>query len=166
MTRLYGRAGTARGRSYAARALEDDHPAGGASLGRFCGVDEPTDTDVFAAYVEQALVPALRPGDIVVADHLSPHKVPHIRQMIEAAGAALWHLPPYSPDLNPIELMWSKIKAFLRKVKARTIDALIDAIRDAFNAITSDDARAWFQHRGYGTTQCQNALSESSPRIW
>ena len=74
--------------------------------------------------------------------------------MIEATGAALWHLPPYSPDLNPIELMWSKIKAFLRKVKARTIEALIDAIRDALNTITPDDALAWFQHIGYGTTQC------------
>jgi len=117
-------------------------------------VDGPTDTDVFTAYVEQVLVPALRPGDIVVADNLSPHKVPHIRRMIEATGAALWDLPPYSPDLNRIELMWSKIKAFLRKAKARTIDALIDAIRDALNAVTPDDALAWFQYRGYGNTQC------------
>jgi transposase len=117
-------------------------------------VDGPTDTDVFTAYVQQVLVPALRPGDIVVADNLSPHKGPHIRRMIEAAGAALWYLPPYSPDLTPIELMWSKIKAFLRKVKARTIDALIDAIRDALNAITTDDARAWFQHLGYVNAQC------------
>jgi len=72
-----------------------------------------------------------------------------------------FHLPPYSPDLNPIELMGSKIKAFLRKVKARTIEALIDAIRDALNAITPDDARAWFQLRGYGTVQCDTALSAS-----
>jgi len=117
-------------------------------------IDGPTDADVFTAYVEQVLVPSLHPGDIVVADNLAPHKVPRVRKMIEAAGAQLWSLPPYSPDLNPIEQMWSKVKAWLRKVKARTFDALVQAIADALNRVTTEDAQGWFQDSGYLTTQC------------
>jgi transposase len=117
-------------------------------------IDSPTDADVFTAYVQQVLVPSLRPGDIVVADNLSPHKIPCIRALIESAGAELWYLPPYSPDLNPIEPMWSKVKAWLRKVKARTLDALIEAIADALSHVTAHDALGWFQHSGYGTIQC------------
>ena len=117
-------------------------------------IDGATDTDVFTAYVEQVLAPSLHPGDIVVADNLSPHKAAGIRQMIEEVGAQLWYLPPYSPDFNPIEPMWSKIKAWLRKVKARTLDTLIDTIGDALSQVTTNDAHGWFQHCGYGPTQC------------
>lgn len=117
-------------------------------------VDGATDTDVFTAYVEQVLAPSLRPGDILVVDNLSPHKAAGIRERIEAAGAELWYLPPYSPDMNPIEGMWSKIKAWLRKVKARTFDTLVEAVAEALNHVTIDDAQGWFQHSGYLTTQC------------
>ncbi len=112
-------------------------------------IDGPVDTEVFRTYVQQVLVPTLRAGDIVVMDNLSPHKAPRVREAIEAVGAELWYLPPYSPDLNPIEEMWSKIKAFLRKAAARTLDALIEAIRRALRAVTSDDILGWFKLCGY-----------------
>ena len=112
-------------------------------------IEGPVDADVFGAYVEQVLVPELRAGDIVVMDNLSPHKASGIREAIEAAGAEVWYLPPYSPDFNPIEKMWSKIKAFLRKVKARTKDALMDAIAASLRTIAPDDALNWFVSCGY-----------------
>jgi transposase len=93
----------------------------------------------FLAYVEQVLAPTLRPGDIVVMDNLPAHKPPAVRQAIERAGAELRFLPPYSPDFNPIELAFSKIKALLRKAAARTLTDLWDAIRDAINAVTPKD---------------------------
>ena len=92
--------------------------------------------EAFRVYVEYVLVPELRPGDIVVMDNLSSHKDVQAREMIERAGATIWDLPPYSPDFNPIENMWSKVKAFLRKAKARTEDTLIEAIADALRTIT------------------------------
>ena len=116
-------------------------------------IEGATDTDVFMAYVRQVLVPSLRPGDIVVADNLSPHKAPAVAEAIQAAGAELWYLPPYSPDLNPIEKMWSKVKASLKKAKARTLDALIEAIAIALEQITSADARGWFRESGYVNIQ-------------
>lgn len=112
-------------------------------------IEGPVDADVFAAYVQQVLVPTLRPGDIVVMDNLAPHKAAGIRQTIEAKGAQVWYLPPYSPDLNPIEQMWSKIKQYLRKIAARTLDALVDAIGQALQTITANDVLAWFRHCGY-----------------
>jgi transposase len=96
-----------------------------------CVLDGPMDGDSFRAYVEQSVVPTLRQDDIVVIDNLSSHKVAGIREAIEAAGAELRYLPPYSPDLNPIEQLFAKIKVLLRKAAARTIDALIAAIADA-----------------------------------
>jgi len=116
-------------------------------------IDGPVDTDVFRVYVEQVLVPQLRDGDIVVMDNLSPHKASGIREAIEAAGAELRYLPPYSPDLNPIEQMWSKIKEFLRKAAARSIDALVAAIAEALKTITDADILAWFEHCGYRYSQ-------------
>jgi transposase len=116
-------------------------------------IEGATDTDVFMAYVRHVLVPSLRPGDIVVADNLSPHKAPAAAEAIRAAGAQLWHLPPYSPDLNPIEKMWSKVKAFLKKIKARTKDALIEAIAMALEQVTTEDAHGWFKESGYVNTQ-------------
>jgi len=109
----------------------------------------PTDAEVFGAYVEHVLIGSLRPGDIVVMDNLAPHKSPAVIGAIETAGAEVWFLPPYSPDLNPIEKMWSKIKAFLRKAKARTWDALVGAIKAALEEVTGSDAEHWFQSCGY-----------------
>ena len=108
-----------------------------------------TDGAVFQAYVDKVLLPSLEPGDIVVADNLSPHTMPGVREAIEMKGAQLWFLPPYSPDMNPIEKMWSKIKAFLRKVKARTEEALFTAIGDALKTVTAADAAGWFASCGY-----------------
>lgn len=109
----------------------------------------PVDTDVFRAYTSAVLVPTLHPGDIVVLDNLSSHKAPDIRQRIENAGAELWYLPPYSPDLNPIELMWSKVKTHLRTAAARTEEALYTAIAQALETVTIQDATAWFAHSKY-----------------
>lgn len=105
-----------------------------------------TDTEVFVAYVEQVLAPQLRPGMIVVMDNLSAHKSPRVAALIEQQGATMRYLPPYSPDLNPIELMWSKIKTSLRAAKARTQDEMQDAIAKALESVTPDDAHAWFRH--------------------
>ena len=104
-----------------------------------------TDTDIFLAYLDHFLCPALTPGDVVVMDNLSAHKVDGVRQRIETAGAELLYLPPYSPDLNPIEKAWSKLKQILRSAKARTAEALDQAIRNAMPQITSDNAKAWFR---------------------
>jgi len=103
----------------------------------------------FLAYVEQVLVPTLRPGDVVVLDNLPAHKPGAIREVIEAAGAVMHFLPPYSPDFNPIELAFSKMKAQLRKAAARTLPRLWDAIRDAIDAVTPSDARSFFTACGY-----------------
>jgi transposase len=112
-------------------------------------IPEATDGDIFLAYVEQVLCPELRPGDVVVMDNLSAHKVAGVRERIEVAGATLLYLPPYSPDLNPIEQAWSKLKQILRSLKARTAETLDAAVADALNAITAENAQAWFAHCGY-----------------
>ena len=110
-----------------------------------------TSGDVFAAYVEKVLLPELLPGDLVVMDNLGAHKDVRIRPLIESAGARVVYQPPYSPDLNPIELAWSKLKWWLRMAKARTHEALDTAIAMALEGvITSEDAVAWFRHCGYG----------------
>jgi transposase len=106
------------------------------------------DRVAFELYVEQVLVPTLRRGDIVLIDNLPPHKGLHTRQLIEAQGACLEFLPPYSPDFNPIELCWSKIKTALRAAKARTFDALLDALASAFGSVSHSDVEAWFAHCG------------------
>jgi transposase len=103
----------------------------------------------FEAYVEQCLVPELRPGDVVVLDRLNAHKIWQVRDLIERAGAHLVFLPAYSPDFNPIEHAWSKLKALLRKAGARTVRKLGRALRSALLAITSGDAHGWFSHCGF-----------------
>jgi transposase len=113
-------------------------------------IEEATDTEIFLAYLDHVLCPQLRPGDVVVMDNLSSHKVKGVRERIEAAGAELLYLPPYSPDLNPIEKAWSKLKLLLRSAKARTKDVLDQAITDLLPLITHDNARAWFRCSGYG----------------
>jgi transposase len=108
------------------------------------------DGTAFEVYVRQVLGPTLRPGDIVVLDNLSAHKVTAVESAITAQGAQVHFLPPYSPDLNPIEQCWAKVKAELRAAKARTFEALLEALKTALQAVTRADAMAWFQHCGYG----------------
>jgi transposase len=112
-------------------------------------IEAATDTDVFRAYVREILCPTLRPGDLVVMDNLSPHKNDHTLALIRAVGASVEFLPAYSPDLNPIELMWSKVKAILRAVEARTAPDLLAAIGRALRCVTAQDAAHWFAHCGY-----------------
>ena len=116
-------------------------------------IESPTDGDIFRAYVEHVLCPQLQARDVVVMDNLSAHKVRGIRELIEAQGAELLYLPPYSPDFNPIEKAWSKLKQLLRAAKARTAEALETALAEVLKAITADNAAAWFRHCGYGIQQ-------------
>jgi transposase len=113
-------------------------------------VEGATDTDVFEAFLEQVLVPKLRPGDIVILDNVGAHKPELMRRLIAQAGASLIFLPAYSPDMNPIELCWSKLKAALKDFGARTVDELHRAIGRAMDLICADDAAGWFKHCGYG----------------
>ena len=108
-----------------------------------------TDADVFRAYVREVLCPTLREGDLVIADNLSAHKAAGVQEAIAASGARLLYLPPYSPELNPIERCWAKINTFLRAAKARTREALDAAVMHALATVTESDARAWFAHSGY-----------------
>jgi transposase len=112
-------------------------------------IEGATDAAVFRAYVKHVLVPTLREGDIVVLDNLSSHKAAEVEEMIQAVGAELWFLPPYSPDLNPIEKMWSKVKEILRAVKARCTEELYQAVRVALERTTCEDAVGWFESCGY-----------------
>lgn len=112
-------------------------------------VDGAVNGDVFAAFIERVLVPQLRPGDIVVMDNLSSHKSVRVRQMIEPAGASLRYLPPYSPDLNPIEMVFSKVKQLLRSLACRTRDGLWRSMQDVLDAVTVNDATNCFAHAGY-----------------
>ena len=116
--------------------------------------DGPTDAIVFRSYVEQCLAPALTPGDIVVMDNLASHKVTGIREAIDEVGASVWYLPPYSPDLNPIEKLWSKVKTWLRRIAARTVQGLIHAVGDALRAVDANECRAYFRSCGYAKLEC------------
>lgn len=116
-------------------------------------VDGPIDGPVFLAYVSQHLAPTLKPGDIVILDNLSCHKVAGVREAIEAAGASLAYLPPYSPDFNPIELAFSKIKQSLRSLGARTKTALWGAMQGVLNRVTPCDASGFFRHCGLLATK-------------
>jgi transposase len=112
-------------------------------------LDGPMTGVAFLAYVEQVLVPSLQRGDVVIMDNLPAHRRPAVRVAIEAAGAKLLYLPPYSPDFNPIENAFAKLKAILRKAAARTIDGLWDAIRDTISQFTPDECRNYFTAAGY-----------------
>lgn len=112
-------------------------------------IEGATDAEVFRAYVRNVLCPTLRPADVVVMDNLSPHKSELTLSLITAAGARILFLPPYSPDLNPIEKMWSKIKACLRSAEARSQPALIRAIAAALANVTPQEAMNWFASCGY-----------------
>ena len=160
MTRFYGRA------KNGARAF-DSTPGGHwntttmISSVRLDGSTAPmvvngaTNKEVFKVYIEQFLLPTLNKGDVVILDNLSAHKGKEIRELlVESVGAELWFLPPYSPDLNPIEKMWSKVKSILRKLKPGTETQLITAIAQALEYVTPQDVKGWFKSCGYtnGTT--------------
>ena len=113
-------------------------------------VEGATDGDVFMVFLEQVLAPELKPGDVVIMDNLSVHKIDGVCKLIEKNGAELIYLPPYSPDLSPIEPCWSKIKTFLRRQGARCKETLNQAISKALSSVTSQDACGWFNHCGYG----------------
>ena len=112
-------------------------------------LDGPMNGNAFLAYAEQVLAPELRPGDIVVMDNLPAHRIGGVREAIEKAGARLLFLPPYSPDLNPIEMAFAKLKALLRKAAARAIDELWSVIADCLRAFKSDECRNYFEAAGY-----------------
>ena len=112
-------------------------------------IDGPMNGNAFLAYVEQVLVPSLRPGDIVVMDNLSAHKVPGVRQAIEAAGATLSYVPPYSPDFNPIEQLFAKLKTLLRKAGERSVAGLWNRIAELLDAFTPTECANYFRNAGY-----------------
>jgi transposase len=154
LTRLFGRAAPGARINEGVPQNRGENVTMLAAIG-LSGVSAPmtvngaVDGEVFLAYVREVLAPTLSAGDIVVMDNLSAHQVAGVRAAIEAKGARLEYLPPYSPDYNPIEKCWSKLKTFLRRVKARTREALEAALKEALLTITEADTRAWFAHCGY-----------------
>lgn len=131
-------------------------------VGACLAFDGATDSAAFETYLERCLAPTLRPGDVVVMDNLSCHKTAEAARLIAAAGAELRFLPAYSPDLNPIERMFSKLKAWLRSAKARTIDGLIEAMGDALRAVRPADVLGWFRHSGYQPQIASDTLDRKS----
>jgi len=115
----------------------------------FVTIDAPTDGDVFLAFVQQQLAPNLRPGDVVVMDNLNAHKRPDVVEAVRAVGADVLFLPPYSPEYNPIEKAWAKLKDILRRVATLSREAFDAAVAVAMNDIDHGDIRAWTQHAGY-----------------
>lgn len=154
LTRLYGRAAPGQRVVEATPGYSGPHYTTVAAL-TLQGVQAPfllegsMNGPTFETYIEQLLAPTLKVGDIVILDNLASHKHEVIRTLIEARGATVEFLPPYSPDLNPIEKCWAKVKTALRKLQARTYEALLDALAAALRAVTPQDAAAWFKHCGY-----------------
>ena len=154
MTRRYGRArrservheGTPAGHWRTLTVLGAIRASGWAAT---MTIEAPTDGDVFLAFLEQVLCPQLQPGDVVVMDNLAAHKVEGVRGLIVARGAELRYLPPYSPDFNPIEKCWSKVKQLLRGAKARSLWTLETAVAEALAAVTPHNIQACFRHCGY-----------------
>ena len=154
MTRLYGRA-------LVGERLVDHTPHGHWKTTTFLAalrmdglsaplaLDGPINGAAFLAWTEQFLVPTLKSGDIVVMDNLSSHKVEGVREAIEAAGARLEYLPPYSPDFNPIEMVFAKLKALLRKYRERTIEALWKRLGEIIDLVTAEESRNFLRHCGY-----------------
>ena len=118
-------------------------------LGPCLAVEGPTTREVFEAYLERVLAPTLRPGQVVVMDNLSAHKGGRVGEIVEGRGCELVYLPPYSPDLNPIEQAFAKVKGLLRRAEARTRETLIEAMGPALSAVSTRDARGFFGHCGY-----------------
>ncbi len=118
-------------------------------MGEAVSIEGATDAEVFEAYVEKFLAPTLKAGQVVVLDGLGAHRTGRVRELIEVRGADLLFLPSYSPDLNPIEEAFSKVKNTVRKVGARTREALDEAVGEALRAVTLEDVAGWFSHCGY-----------------
>ncbi len=119
------------------------------AMGESVSIEGSTDAELFEAYVERFLAPTLQAGQVVVLDGLGAHRTGRVRDLIEASGADLVFLPPYSPDLNPIEEAFSKVKGIVRKAGARTRGTLDEAVGEALSAVTPQDAAGWFAHCGY-----------------
>jgi transposase len=154
LTRLFGRAAPGQRVIEATPGYSGKHYTIIAALGlteitATWLLEEALTREAFEVYVTHVLAPTLQVGDVVLIDNLNVHKSETARQAIEARGARLEFLPPYSPDLNPIEKCWAKIKSVLRQLKARTFDELVEALGVAFESITPEDLRAWFVHCGY-----------------
>jgi transposase len=122
-------------------------------MGASMSIEGSSDTDSFGLYMREVLAPSLKSGQIVLMDNLSVHTSGWVRELIEQRGCQLWLLPSYSPDMNPIEEAFSKVKALLRKAKARTLEALFEATAWALGAVSARDACGYFEHRGYRTPQ-------------
>jgi transposase len=118
-------------------------------MGQTMAVEGSTDQELFDTYIEHALAPALEAGQVVVMDNLPAHKPTRVKELIESRGCELVYLPAYSPDLNPIEEAFAKIKGMLRRVGARTKGTLVDALGEALSAVDARDARSYFEHAGY-----------------
>lgn len=118
-----------------------------------CVIDGPINGQLFCAYVERLLVPTLKPGDIVIVDNLGSHKSKSIRQMIRAAGAGLAYLPPYSPDLNPIEQMFAKLKHWMRVAQKRSINEVWQHVAEVLNKITNQECANYFRNAGYASVK-------------
>jgi transposase len=118
-------------------------------MGETRAVEGSTNREVFEAYVEHVLAPTLEAGKVVVMDNLSSHKPARVKELIESRGCELIYLPAYSPDLNPIEEAFSKLKGMLRRAGARTKDALVEALGEAISAVSAQDAQGYFEHAGY-----------------
>lgn len=154
LTRLYGRAPKGE-------RVREAVPQGGWTVMTILGalnatgiqaamtIEAATDADVFATFMADVLGPTLRAGQVVVLDNLSAHKDPRVQKAVEARGCRLVYLPPYSPDLNPIEMAWAKVKSYLRAQKARTWERLEQEVGAALATITSQDAQGFFRHCGY-----------------
>jgi transposase len=118
-------------------------------MGPCLAVEGSTTREVFEAYLEHVLAPTLQPGQVVVMDNLTAHKGERVKELIEGRGCELLYLPPYSPDFNPIEEAFAKLKALLRKAEARSREVLLEAMGRALEMLTAKDARSFFEHRGY-----------------
>lgn len=154
LTRLYGRAAPGERVVEGTPGISGEHYTVLAAVD-LQGIHAPlvlpgaVNGSIFETYVRDVLGPTLQPGDRLILDNLPAHKVAGVREAVEAREAELIYLPPYSADLNPIEQCWSKIKQALRTAKARTFDALLEAVAKALRSITPADLLAWFQHCGY-----------------
>jgi transposase len=142
--RAYGKVSKNRGKNLALIASISLY-----GMGESMCLEGATDAEAFEVYVEHFLATSLREGQVVVMDYLGAHRPKRIRDLIEARGAELVSVPSYSPDLNPIEQVFSKIKNILRKLGARTHEALLEAMEEALSKVTPADAAGWFSHCGY-----------------
>jgi transposase len=125
-------------------------------MGPSMSIEGPSDTESFGIYVREILAPSLKAGQIVLMDNLSVHRSGWVRKLIEEKGCQLWLLPPYSPDFNPIEEAFSKVKALLRRAQARVLETLFEATEEALLAISAKDARGYFEHCGYAIQQAHS----------